>query len=69
MHRPIVIAGSRSQFADWCAANHTNPIAAVYVETAEQLRSALLRTRDVRLWGDYASNPAYRALWPLTRAA
>lgn len=69
MYRPIVIAGSRSQFADWCRVHQTNPIAAIYVETAEELRSALLQSADVRLWGDYAQNPAYQSLWPLIRVA
>lgn len=68
MYRPIVIAGSRSQFADWCQAHQTNPIAAIYVETPEQLRCALLQSGDVRLWGDYRQNPAYRA-WALKRVA
>jgi hypothetical protein len=68
MYRPIVIAGSRSQFADWCRAYQTNPIAAIYVETPAQLRAALFQSGDVRLWGDYRRNPAYRA-WALNRAA
>lgn len=68
MHRPIVIAGSLDQFADWCWVHRTNPIAALYVKSEDELRSALLRTRDVFLWGDYWRNPAYPA-WRMKRAA
>lgn len=60
MYKPIVIAGNENQFADWCRATRTNPIAAVYVQTADDLRAALLRCRDVILWGDYQHNPAFR---------
>lgn len=61
MHRPIVIAGNRAQFVDWCRRWATNPAAVEYVETPEQLSAALRRTDDVRLFGDFAANPAYRA--------
>jgi hypothetical protein len=73
MYRPIVIAGSRSQFADWCRVHQTNPVAAIYVQTPEELRSARLLPGDVFLWGDYTHNSAYlaycRARWPLKRVA
>jgi hypothetical protein len=68
MHRPIVIAGSLAQFADWCRVHQTNPIAAIYVRSEAELRSALCKTRDVFLWGDYDQTPAYRA-WRLKQAA
>jgi len=61
VHRPIVIAGNAAQFADWCRRFLTNPVAAEYVESPEQLASALERTDDVRLWGDCTRNPAFRA--------
>lgn len=62
MHRPIVIAGNRSQFEDWCRTYRTNPVAAQFIESAEDLEAALREHDDVRLWGTYEFNPAYRAL-------
>lgn len=69
MHRPIVIAGNREQFSDWCRRWGTNPMAVEYVETAAQLAAALTRTDDVRLFGDCPRNPAYRAFltWQRSR--
>ena len=70
MHRPIVIAGSREQFCDWCSVHHTNPLAAVYVETVDQFLAATKNGGDVRLWGAFNHNPAYLAyLWQRLKTA
>lgn len=71
MYRPIVIAGSRSQFGDWCRAHRTNPSAAIFVQTPAELRTALIANVDVWLWGDYARNPAFAEYltWRQKRAA
>lgn len=62
MHRPIVIAGNREQFEDWCRTYRTNPVAATFVDSVEALEAALRGNADVRLWGNYRANPAFRAL-------
>lgn len=61
MHIPIIIAGTREQFCDWCAVHHTHPAAAQFVESASEFREAFARTQDVRLWGSFNRNPAYLA--------
>lgn len=62
MHRPIVIAGNREQFEDWCRLHRTNPAAATYVDSVEAFVELVRTNADVRLWGDYARNPAYQAV-------
>ncbi len=69
MHRPIVIAGSRAQFEDWCRNFRTNPNAAIYVDDARTFLELLDGgNTDVRLWGDFARNPAYQ-VWQIRRRA
>ena len=62
VHRPIVIAGSREQFEDWCRTYRTNPVAATFVDSPEALEACLREHADVRLWGTYRANPAFQAL-------
>lgn len=62
MHRPIVIAGNRAEFEDWCRTYRTNPNAAIFVDSPEDLEELLVGNTDVRLWGGYALNPAYGRL-------
>lgn len=71
MHRPIVISGSREQFEDWCRVFRTNPTAATFVDSPEALVELFVSNSDVRLWGDYARNPAYSAylVWQRRRVA
>lgn len=62
MHRPIVIAGSHDEFIGWCDFHRTNPLAARFVDSGASLVAALRDHADVRLWGNFRANPAYRTL-------
>lgn len=69
MHRPIVIAGSREEFADWCRTTDTNPAAAEFVDDAVRLEKALEAKPDIWLWGNFRRNPAFPALVRCRRKA
>lgn len=69
MHRPIVIAGDHDEFIGWCHVHRTNPLAARFVDSGEALKAALRTPADVRLWGNFRANPAYRELTRCIQAA